>query len=181
MKRAQIHFTESIFVLLILIIIIFIGIVITFVFFNRYLTEKEETIQQTDTITLTDSIIRMPEFTCGKADNCIDDQKVFAFGQLYENTFSQEEKAYYERFFKNRRITLHIIYPEVTIQDAKCVPEPTIIKDPNTPYPLNCGWFLLYGQEEEPENALIAENPVQLYFPLLNKKALGILRIEVIQ
>ena len=174
MKKAQIQFMETIFVLLILVVTIFIGVIFTFLFLNRSVSEKFETITLTDAITLTDSVISMPEFTCGKTENCLDAQKIIAFQEL---TLDPTEKTYYETLFKSKRITLKIIYPKVDPDkiDMRCI---TPLTGPG--YPAStCGWFLLYGEDIGPEFSQRLESPAQIYFPLIDKKAIGILTIEV--
>jgi len=174
MKKGQIHFIETIFVLLILVIIIFIGIIITYFSLNRELSEKKETLTTTDAIILTDSVISMPEFTCGKSSNCIDTLKIFAFQQILQDPI---KRKYYSTLFGKKRITLQIIYPEINAHfDRFCS-----LNDFHDGFSQECRYFLLYGGEETPDFSQKLESSAHVYIPSLDKRVLGILTIEVLQ
>lgn len=173
MKKAQIQFMETIFVLLILIVIIFIGIIVIYSFYTKSLNEKRESIQDIDAVTLTSSIINMPEFTCGNQENCIDAMKILAFKSKLKN------KQYYKTLFRNMDITIDIVYPapEATYVDIECEePLGTFNQDV---YPTNCGKFILYDLGTNTQNKEIIQSPIQIYFPSINKRALGVLNIIV--
>jgi len=166
MKKAQIQYMETIFVLLILIVIIFIGIIVIYSFYTKSLTDKRESLQDIDSVTLTSSIISMPEFTCGRNTNCIDATKLLAF-QIHSNN------EYYKTLFKNMDINIKIIYP--TTQQAPC----TETKFNQEAFPTNCNNFEVFTSSRNYENKEIIQSPVQIYFPSKQKKALGILNIIV--
>ena len=174
MKKAQIQFTETIFVLFILMIIISIGVILTFLFYTRSFSEKKEEIVDIDVVTLTGLTINLPEFTCGTTKNCIDSLKIHAFQNILNDPVN---KQHYSKFFDKKRITLEIIYPKTDEKGKKC--EETMIGDAN--YPKNCGWFLIYGEDTPPEFSKKLENFVKIYFPTLNKEAIGLLKIEVFE
>ena len=112
MKKAQVQHMETIFVLFILVIIVFIGIIFFFQFFNKSLEEKQERFTDIDATTLTDSIVSMPEFTCGKTSNCMDAYKIFAF-QALDLESDPYYNPYYKKLFGNKRITLNLVKPSV--------------------------------------------------------------------
>ena len=167
MKKGQIEYMETIFVLLILTIIIFVGVVLIYSFYNRSLKEKGEEFPDIDAVTLTSSIIAMPEFTCGKNANCIDVLKIWAFQQTVHN------KQYYHDLFKDKDVTVEIIYPTTTKKECGDV------EVKQEAFPQNCNYFVIYNTTAIKKNKEIIQTPVQLYFPLLDKKALGMLNIIV--
>ena len=168
-KKAQVEYMETIFVLLILVIIIFIGIIIIYSFYTRSLNEKREDIQDIDSVTLTSSIINMPEFTCGKNTNCIDTMKVMAFKKIQSN-------PYYTEIFRNMDIHVDIIFPFPSNPAIECTQD-AIFNDND--YPANCGRLELYNSGLVSQNKEIIQSPVQIYFPSMNKRALGVLNIIV--
>lgn len=163
MKKAQIQYMETIFVLLVLIVIIFIGTIIVYSFYTKSLNEKRENLQDIDSITLTSSIIRLPEITCGSNEPCLDSMKMLIFKDRSNNN-------YYNTLFRDMDINVEIVFPELT--DAEC----DITKFNDINHPKNCNKFILHksGQTTNPQ---IIQTPVQVYFPSKNKKALGILNI----
>ena len=186
MKKAQVQFMETIFVLLTLVIIIFIGIVIFFSFFSSTLSEKEQGFTQIDAVTLTDSIIGMPEFTCGPIAEsfCIDTTKVLIFNDMLNNRekYPNFDRNYYNSIFEDKRITLNITFPD-TGSSGLC----TISHLNQDDYPIGtrgrCGNFIIYQplRHSESEFSQIFENAVPIYFPLIDKKVMGTLKIEVFQ
>ncbi len=167
MKKGQIEYMETIFVLLILTIIIFIGVILIYSFYSKSLNEKGEEFTDIDAVTLTSSIIAMPEFTCGKNTNCIDALNIWAFQQTIHNN------PHYKAFFNDKDITLEIIYPTTTKKEC------TDIEVKQEGFPQNCNYFILYKATTTKKNREIIQTPVQLYIPSLNKRALGILNIIV--
>ncbi len=174
MKKGQIQHMETIFVLLILIVIIFIGIIVVYSFYTKSLNEKRESFSRTDSITLTSSIINMPEFTCGRNTNCIDAMKILAFKSKLES-----KSSYYKTLLKNMDITLDIVYPESPIPvEVECVLSKFQSADSNgREFPLNCNKFTIYTSAGDKTNQEKYQTPVQVYFPSKNKKALGVLNI----
>ncbi len=168
MKKAQIQYMETIFVLLVLIIIIFIGIIVIYSFYSKSLNEKRESFQDIDAVTLTSSIVNLPEFNCGKTSNCLDVMKLIAFKSL-------QNKPYYKTLFKNMDITIDIVYPQ-TNSNINCL-DPNVYSQ--TDFPINCGKFELYKSQAQVANKEIIQTPVQIYFPSLQKKALAIFNIIV--
>ena len=181
MKKAQIHFTETIFVLLILVIIIFIGVIFTFLYLNRPIQEKQETLTLIDAITITSSIINMPELTCGITENCIDSLKILSFNKVL--TSNPDKQQYYSSLFQKKRISVQIIYPatiDPTTPEQCSIDQLGTIGNP-VPYPETCNEFLIYGPATSPAFSQRLETPLLIHFPIINKKALGLLVIEVYQ
>ena len=169
MKKGQIQYMETVFVLFILVIIIFIGVIVFYSFFSKSITEKGERFTDIDAVILTNSVVNMPEINCGAVSNCLDVLKIFAFDDFNDDN-------YYKKKFGDKRISVRLIYPPVNTG----VCDKTIHYLASTEWPDNCDEFLIYGNREY-ENADILENSVNLYYPDLDKMALGILRIEVLK
>lgn len=167
MKKAQIEYMETIFVLLILIIIIFIGLVIIYSFYTKSLNKKGENIQNIDAVTLTSSIINMPEFTCGNTKNCIDAMKILAFQQVLH------DKPIYKILFKNMDINIEIVYPEANSNTCDINTFQDLL------FPKNCNKFEIYKSQISTQNKEIIQSPVQIYFPSIEKRALGVLNIVI--
>ena len=162
---------ETIFVLFILVIIVFIGIIFFFQFFNKSLEEKQERFTDIDATVLTDSIVSMPEFACGKTSNCMDIYKIFAFQAL-----DLESDSYYKKIFGNKEITLTRIYPQL----ASSTDLGTIcINSQDIKFPGKCDSFTIFTPQNKPGLPKVLESPAQIYYPEQNIRAIGILRIEV--
>ena len=160
MKKAQVQFMEMIFVLLILIIIIFIGMFFYFSFSLKGIKEKGEELSDIDATIITDSIIGIPEISCGV--NCIDSIKL-----LYLNT--RMDSDYYKYVFKNMRVTIKILYPRPS-NDVRC--------NINN-YPLECDYFVVNDNVKITNTREVIQSAVPLYYPLNEEYAFGLIKIEV--
>ena len=169
MKKAQVQHMETIFVLFILVVIIFIGIIFFFQFFNKSLGEKQERFTDIDATILTDSIVSMPEFTCGKTSNCMDIFKIFAFQEL-----DLESDPYYKKLFGNKEITLELIYPEPNTPTSTSL-IPCSLPLPSDPK--DCNQFTIFTPQNKPGLPKILESPAQIYYPKEDIRAIGVLRI----
>ena len=180
MKKGQIQFMETVFVLFILIIIIIIGIVFVYFFLGSSLEGKKESFEDVDTITFTDSLINMPEFTCGERSHCIDIMKVIGFNEELNDV---NKGDHYGKLFGDRRISLDIVYPKShgLIRDCtKEILKPgglNLINDAD--YPLKCSSFTIYSPAIVKTEAKVYRSAVQIYFPELEKNVLGVIKIEV--
>jgi len=173
MKKAQIQYMETIFVLLILVVIIFIGTIVVYSFYSKSLNEKRQDITNIDSVTLTTSIINMPELTCGKNTNCIDALKILAFQETLQSN------PYYKILFRNMDISIEIIYPKISLSsDVPCTKDKFNSADSaNRQFPVNCNTFIIYESQSTSTTQEIIQSPVQVYFPSVDKKALGVLNI----
>ena len=179
MKKAQIQFMEMIFVLLILVVLIFIGIFIYFSFSTSSLEKKGEKLTDIDAVILSDALIGLPEITCGSS--CIDAMKLIAFKKALPDL---PDKDYYQKFFGNKKVTIEIIYPPSTLnpppqQNRQCELG-TSFGDSN--YPNNCRVFIINTPLQPSQNIEVIEvieSTVSLYFPELDKHAIGLIKIEI--
>ena len=167
MKKAQIQFMELIFVLLILIVIIFIGMFLYFSFSVKDIKEKGEEFSDIDATIILDSIIGMPEITCGT--NCIDTVKVMLFD-------SSADREYYRALFKNMGIILRKIYPESNT--ASKTVECSMTMYQQIDYPDNCDYYII-NQGNRGGSKEIIQNVVSIYYPETDSYAFGLIQIEV--
>jgi len=194
MKKAQIQFMETIFVLLIVIILLFIGIFFYYFFSYKGIEETKSEFTDIDSIILTDSIIGMPELTCGI--NCIDSIKLMAFKEKYEKdpAFKRHFNKIHHEVLKNKKITLKIVYPqaashnECTLEMFENSDYPHFpVSNPSVDKPFICDHYVIYSpptKEIAHLKPYILENPVSVYFqtyktPSKDIYAMGLLKIEV--
>jgi len=168
MKKAQIQFMEMIFVLLTLVVIIFIGMFFYFSFSIKGIEEKGAQFIDIDATTISDSIIGLPELTCGPA--CVDTMKVLVFKP-------ETDPSYYKSLFKDgkMRITLEKVYPPLTSSAVNLV-----VCDNINYYTGDCNSFIVYNVNKLPAQAKeIVQNTVSLYYPITNSYGFGLIKIEV--
>ncbi|MEK6922743.1 MAG: hypothetical protein AABX08_03015 [Nanoarchaeota archaeon] len=158
MKKAQIQYMEMIFVLLILIVIIFLGMFLYFSFYTKSIEKKGEELLDIDATILTDSIVGMPEITCGL--NCLDTLRIMLFDE-------SKDSEYYKNIFRGMRIKVNRIYPTNAAQE-RCT---TNNLDA-------CGYFLITAGNPS-ENVEIIQSAVSLYYPESGKYEFGLIKIEV--
>ena len=177
MKKAQIQFMEMIFVLLILVVIIFIGMFLYFTFSAKSIQEKGEELLNIDAAILTDSIIGLPEITCGS--NCVDTMKIIKFD-------STKNPEYYNSRnngkFRGMNIRIKRIFPVPGpgAEEVECDMDAFYEVNVPVPYPDNCGYFVVNERSaEDRQSTEVIQNAVALYYPSTGKYGFGLIRIEV--
>lgn len=180
MKKAQIQFMEMIFVLVIVVIILVIGVFLYFSFSSKSVEEAGEELSDIDVTIAMNSLIGVPEITCGA--NCIDTLKLLVFSNVRDADINKE---YYGDVFRNLNVSVSVLWPPrgsfrgVECDLAAFNAAPAAVT--GEIYPENCGFYVIYpGKPDTNQHSKeILENAVSLYYPLTRKHAFGILRIEV--
>ena len=155
-----------------------------YVYFNETVSEKKESFIEIDTVTLTDSIINMPEFNCNSKTNCMDTMKILSFNAILQDPI---KKPYYRKLFENKQVELKIIsdnFPS-SLNNIKCdqtkFNQALNLGTSNLGYPLNCDYYLIYEPEQKSNSSKLYESAALAYFPSLNKYSFSILKIRVYQ
>ena len=179
MKKAQIQFMEMVFVLVIVVVILVIGVFLYFSFSSKSVVEAGEELADIDATIAMNSLISVPEITCGA--NCLDTLKLLVFSNVRDADINRE---YYRDVFSNLNVSVSVLWPpRESFRGVEC----DLIAFSAAPagtgevYPENCGFYTIYpGKPSRNQHSKeILENAVSLYYPLTRKHAFGVLRIEV--
>lgn len=163
-RKGQAEMGETLLVLLVIIILIIAGIFVYYGFFARGLGSLGQERTDIENLILLHIFASLPETKCENED-CIDIVKVFAFKDLIK-----ENKAYYLRKFKDKKILIEFIYPESTNKNIECTRFQTDV-------PNNCGYIIVYDNiKTKPEYSVSL--PVSLYFSNINEYKIGLLKIQ---
>lgn len=168
-KKGQAEMSETLLVLLVIVVIIVSGIFVYYSFFYRGLGILSNEITDTQNLILLHIFSSLPETKC-ENDDCVDMIKIFAFKELIK-----ENKAYYFNKFRNKRISLEFIYPEINQQNQKT--ECSLEKLQQANFPDNCGYITIYDGLGS-NKGYIVSLPVSLYFANINEYRIGLLKIE---
>ena len=166
-KKGQAEIGETLLVLLVIIFLIVIGVFVYYGFFSRSLGSLGQERTDIENLILLHIFASLPETKC-ENDDCIDIVKIFGFKELIK-----ENKEYYFKKFKDKKILLEFIYPESSNKNIECNKE----SFQQTSFPKNCGFIVVYNNLKiEPEYS--TSLPVSLYFSNTNEFKIGLLKVQ---
>lgn len=151
-KKAQIHMTETLIVLMIFFIILFFGIFLYYNYTFKDIKESGQEVQEKQAQAQLQIISSMPEFSCADF-SCIDTLKLIAF---------QQNTQHYQNTFGFKTIEIMQIYPRQN--EIQCTTQT---------YP-DCNKYAIYNNPKpDYKSKLDSSIPVSLYFPSKNQYKIG--------
>ena len=164
-KKAQIQMIETILVLFIFLLILIFGIYIYYQYTFSGIQEESFQASELQATTLVSTITNLPELSCTREKDCVDMIKLLNFKEIFN-----QNRAHYSTQFKNKKIIIQQIYPEIT-QDL-CTFQNI--------FPILCKEIVIYESVPKTyKSKSIISLPISIHYPNLDKNSLGKIIIEV--
>ena len=163
--KGQIQIIETILVLFIFLLILVFGIYMYYQYAFSDVQEESSKLSEQQATTLVSSITNLPELSCTYEKDCVDIIKLLNFKFIYN-----QNKAHYATFFKNKKISIQQIYPEITQDNCQF----------QNIFPIQCEEIIIHQSiPKSYTSKSIVSLPTLINYPTQDKNALGKVIIEV--
>ncbi len=167
--RAQMQLNETILVMFVVVLMLIIGMIGYYRYSAQSLKNAGDDLVEEEVSVLLASVTEMPEISCSN-DECLDMAKIAAFSKV-----SREEIQHYKGVFGSKRILVEALYPEASDQ-SEC----NMQKYNQVNYPENCRYWVVFDNKKSSfDSKIIVSSPISIYYPEMNRFAIGKIILEV--